>query len=212
MSGEIQIFQGLRSEKPSIVKPKANTGRRRAAQAKGRRRSQSYQKRNCKFSGVFAQMMEFDVFDLPSLSIRYKNKLPKVPAIYFVVSESDSVEYIGIAQDLQSRWANHHRIKNFKDLKNARVHWLYYEWPNLRSIFRWERLFIDVFDPPLNDHIEHEVDAKLLDPEWRDKNQTTYSEEELIFLYGVNALQALLVGTTAKRKPPRILKGGHSAI
>jgi excinuclease UvrABC nuclease subunit len=64
-----------------------------------------------------------DPFKLPSLPLAWNSALPKCPAIYFAISENHQIFYIGSSTNLHSRWLNHNRFQELKNLGDVRVAW-----------------------------------------------------------------------------------------
>ncbi|MEH2177212.1 GIY-YIG nuclease family protein [Nostoc sp.] len=52
-----------------------------------------------------------DPLKLPSLPLEKKADLPDCPTIYFAISGSEEILYIGRTADLARRWISHHRFK-----------------------------------------------------------------------------------------------------
>jgi hypothetical protein len=53
-----------------------------------------------------------------------KNKLPKLPGIYFVIS-NNKVEYIGRSDNIRARFYSHHREVDFEKLTDPVIHWMH---------------------------------------------------------------------------------------
>ena len=69
------------------------------------------------FSGI-------NPLDLPSVPLIEKDSLPQLAAIYFVISENGKILYIGRSINLASRWKDHHRYSELKELRSVRIAWL----------------------------------------------------------------------------------------
>jgi hypothetical protein len=93
---------------------------------------------------------KIDIQSLPNLSLEERSQLPNVPAIYFVLSQGDSILYIGRAKSLCLRWQTHHRIAAFKTLSSIRIAWLTVSSPALLP--QIEKALIEHFHPPYNGH------------------------------------------------------------
>lgn len=96
-------------------------------------------------------MDSINLLELPSLPLSELNALPKkVPAIYFVISSTNEVLYIGRAFDLNQRWSNkrHQHQKALEQLDGVRVSWLQVDDRNLLPELEYE--FIERFTPLLN--------------------------------------------------------------
>lgn len=70
------------------------------------------------------QFLKINPLTLPSLPLTEKRKLPKLSAIYFALSASGEILYIGRAKNLVARWAVHHRYLELKAIGDIRVAWL----------------------------------------------------------------------------------------
>lgn len=93
--------------------------------------------------------MEIDVFALPSLPIPEYQQFPQVSVIYFVITESGAIEYIGKAGNLRKRWyAGHHCIYELNNFKACRVAWFEVAEKDDCAIF--EKQCIETFCPRLN--------------------------------------------------------------
>lgn len=88
-------------------------------------------------------------FVLPSLPLTERSNLPSLPGIYFVISESNEVLYIGQSTNLMFRWhsTNHNKYRDFINLGNVRIAWLVVEEIDLLII---EGKLISIFRPPFN--------------------------------------------------------------
>jgi uncharacterized protein (UPF0297 family) len=75
-----------------------------------------------------------------------KNKLPKLPVIYFVISNNGKVEYIGRSNNARTRFRNHHRKEDFEKLVNPTIHWIHMD----EDLIETERLFIEIVSPDMN--------------------------------------------------------------
>ena len=90
-----------------------------------------------------------DPLKLPFLPLSEKGDLPNCCAIYFVLSESNEVLYIGSSKRLFARWVGHHRKDDFKSRgENLKIAWL--ECSNEELLRTIEMSLIETFDPPLN--------------------------------------------------------------
>lgn len=88
-----------------------------------------------------------DVFTLECLPLEDRAKLPESPSVYFALSASDEILYIGKAKSLLSRWQGHHRLEQLKRFKSVRVAWVEVPEAELDS---FERYCIKLHNPPLN--------------------------------------------------------------
>ncbi|MEO1760854.1 MAG: helix-turn-helix domain-containing protein [Cyanobacteria bacterium J06629_18] len=71
-----------------------------------------------------SKFSEVNPLDLPSVPLIEKDRLPQLAAIYFVISENGKILYIGRSINLASRWNNHHRYSELKEIRNVRIAWL----------------------------------------------------------------------------------------
>ena len=84
--------------------------------------------------------MEIDIKSLPFKTIPDRYNLPKIGAVYFVLSANDSVEYIGKAKNLFNRWRRHECCMNLDSPKSCRVAWIEIESESERVDFENRRL------------------------------------------------------------------------
>lgn len=84
---------------------------------------------------------------LPSLPLVRKDRFPPVGAVYFFITESGEVLYVGETSDLSLRFGNHLKYKQAIEIDGqARLHWM--EKRSGRASF--ESACIKRFLPPLN--------------------------------------------------------------
>lgn len=93
-------------------------------------------------------MDNIQIHSLPSLPIPDRYHLPKIGAVYFVLSESDSIEYIGKAKNLFKRWRTHECCMNLDNPKSCRVAWIEIEGETERIEF--EKKAISTLKPRYN--------------------------------------------------------------
>jgi DNA-binding XRE family transcriptional regulator len=86
-----------------------------------------------------------DPFSLPSIPLSDRASLPRISCVYSVLS-CESVQYIGISEDLKNRWLNHHLINKLNP--ETRISWL--EINNRDLLYETEFALIKRFSPPLN--------------------------------------------------------------
>lgn len=85
--------------------------------------------------------------NLPSVSLETKQCLPRFSGIYFVLENSEVI-YIGRSQNLQRRWLNHHKMKEFSARPaQLKIAWLECDAAILATL---ESTFIELFKPELN--------------------------------------------------------------
>jgi len=75
----------------------------------------------------------FDINSLSRLPFAQKAELPVVSAVYLVVDIADNLLYIGKAKNLRNRWKSHHRIEQFKELKDLYILWVVVDSDDLSS-------------------------------------------------------------------------------
>lgn len=85
---------------------------------------------------------------LPFTGFLQKKTLPTESGIYFALSESGEVLYIGRAGDIAQRWTAHHRAKQLEEMNCARLAWLTVSNPELLPEI--EAALITHFQPVLN--------------------------------------------------------------
>lgn len=88
-----------------------------------------------------------DIALLPSLSLTERSQLPEITAVYFALSITGEVLYVGKANNLRSRWYGHHRYDQLRKFRTVRLAW--FETPQ-DELDATERAFIAYYDPPLN--------------------------------------------------------------
>lgn len=93
-------------------------------------------------------MISVNPLELPSRPLSLRNKLPNCPAIYFVISESDEILYIGKSINLANRWVQHHRFNQVSLYPNARIAWL--QTNEIELLEQIESSLIESFKPELN--------------------------------------------------------------
>lgn len=73
--------------------------------------------------------------------------LPHRAAVYFIIDEAGTVQYVGATKDLRSRWAQHHWRYKFQELANVRIAWVCVGAEFLATV---ESQFIRKLKPPMN--------------------------------------------------------------
>ena len=95
---------------------------------------------------------ELNLASLPWLPLKAKSALPRQPAIYFCLTPTNAVVYIGETSNLYNRWvkSSHDKKKQCQDCGCDRVAWLA-PVPEIRfNRLPIERAFIQVHRPVLN--------------------------------------------------------------
>lgn len=88
---------------------------------------------------------------VPSLPIMERAKLPKIPAIYFVITAYNKLLYVGRTENLFNRWGNHRRYQQFIETDSqSRIAWFEIEENNLESMPIVEAELITLLDSEYN--------------------------------------------------------------
>ncbi|MBD2168170.1 hypothetical protein H6G04_27685 [Calothrix membranacea FACHB-236] len=88
------------------------------------------------------------ITSLPSMALSLTKELPTIPALYFCVSGGQQILFIGIAGNLNQRFASHHKAEQMKNFPHVKIHWLELKRDELS--FELEQQFIQFHDPVLN--------------------------------------------------------------
>lgn len=105
---------------------------------------------------------------LPSTPLSVLKALPVSGGIYFVISESEEILYIGRSRNLQRRLRGHHRLAQFKKASDVRIAWLGISDDSLLPDI--EAALILYFSPTHNGTLVHKGDNTLY---------TNFDEEKL---------------------------------
>jgi hypothetical protein len=84
---------------------------------------------------------------LESLPLEDRSSFPELSCVYYALSASGEILYIGKAKSLKARWQGHHRLEQLKRFKSVRIAWVGVHEDELDS---FERLCINHHSPPLN--------------------------------------------------------------
>jgi excinuclease UvrABC nuclease subunit len=84
---------------------------------------------------------------LPAVLFAEREALPKISAVYFALSMTGEVLYVGATNDLRQRWRTHHRIPRLETLGCTSIAW--YACPE-EATAELECAMIQHFQPPLN--------------------------------------------------------------
>ncbi len=88
---------------------------------------------------------------VPSLPILDRSKLPKIGAIYFVITSSKKLLYIGRTENLFNRWLSHHRYQQFIETDSqSRIAWFAIDEDDLVSMPIIESDLITLLDTEYN--------------------------------------------------------------
>ncbi|MGH7999940.1 MAG: helix-turn-helix domain-containing protein [Brasilonema sp.] len=97
---------------------------------------------------------------LPFVLIEQKHELPRKTGIYFVLSETGEILYIGKSIDIHDRWRRHHRYRDIKGTP-VKIAWLLVEDSSL--LHEIEMALIYWFKPKLNETTSNQVWVDRLD-------------------------------------------------
>src|SRR5262245_28258468 len=101
-----------------------------------------------------------DFMTLPSVPLDDRATLPNIAAIYFVLSEANTILYIGRSKALSSRWKTHGRLSQLTKLPHIRIAWLAVSSPGLLPEI--EKACIQHFQPEYNGHGDGETVSVIL--------------------------------------------------
>lgn len=87
---------------------------------------------------------------LPSVPVEGRENLPEVSGIYFAISQTGEILYIGKASCIRRRWEAHHRFEEIRPYKNARIAWFTYLAQTDEELATLEKECILHFMPVLN--------------------------------------------------------------
>lgn len=91
---------------------------------------------------------DISIGNLPFVTFDNRKKLPPFTAIYFALSPTNDVLYIGRSSQLKVRWQSHHRIPDLEKMQCASIAWFECKEDELEPL---ERSLIDMYQPSLND-------------------------------------------------------------
>lgn len=92
-----------------------------------------------------------DLLTLPSLPISQTRQLPSIPAVYLVLSNTDSkVLYVGKSANIKKRWQTHHLLVYLKLAMTETVKIAWLEIDKTKSLNLTEKRLIGYFKPELN--------------------------------------------------------------
>lgn len=100
-------------------------------------------------------MIDMDNFSLdllPSASFCSRKNLPGIPAIYFAISRTSEVLYVGRSRWLRNRLQSHNLICELDYLGCNKIAWIEFEdtWGTTGCLLVTERFFIKKYEPLLN--------------------------------------------------------------
>jgi len=138
---------------------------------------------------LMMNVREIDLADLPSLPLEERAELPHIHAVYFVVSSSGEVLYVGQTSDLYRRWQAHHRFRQSLQAGATRLVWIAVDDPS--ELYESEEIAIEHFRPLWNgaripDHIGPEQTNIRLD------EQAKQDAREIARRYNLNGTSAAI--------------------
>lgn len=92
---------------------------------------------------------QYEIDELPSVVLTERSNLPSAPGLYFVFS-SGALQYVGMARQLNLRWAHHERRKSLDKLPNVRISYLGLRGIDAETLEELECALISILQPPLN--------------------------------------------------------------
>lgn len=103
-------------------------------------------------------MDNFLIDVLPSVSFCNRKNLPDIYAVYFAISQTGEVLYIGKSKRLNGRWAQHHLLAELNHLGCNKIAWIEFERSKSRKrvnrqygiLGDVEEFFIKKYKPLLN--------------------------------------------------------------
>lgn len=91
---------------------------------------------------------QIDPLKLPRILIPNRKKLDQISAIYFVISKTEKLLYIGQTENLKKRWHKHECGIELDSPKQTSISWIEIEDGNFRK--KLEKLLIRKYKPSLN--------------------------------------------------------------
>ncbi|WP_017655956.1 GIY-YIG nuclease family protein [Fortiea contorta] len=140
--------------------------------------------------------------NLPSLPLIDKNKLPDIPAIYFIWS-SNKLLYIGKTSNLKKRFYQHHRAVNFLEAGgDTRIAWFSIQDDELPSL---EQDLIELLEPDLNYTLTGQpnniISFRLTDAELQSLQGFHISEDKSLSQTAARLLRGMLAGIVEPSTP-----------
>lgn len=90
------------------------------------------------------EIEDIDPLQLPSVLFIDKKHLPDCSGVYFVVDQSETVIYIGRAENIKKRWLNHHHFDRCSD---CRISWIK---ATVKASMKVEKILVEKIRPRLN--------------------------------------------------------------
>lgn len=118
---------------------------------------------------------------LPYVPFGNPAALPEISAVYFALSASEDVLYIGMTNNLRDRWQGRYLAREMRELRCNRIAWLSCSY---EEAVHHERVMIRRFQPPLNGRVGRPF-GKRSDPAYKQyslllKRQTHRQVEAII--------------------------------
>lgn len=126
---------------------------------------------------------DFNLNNLPAVSLRETDKLPTVAGIYFAIDSRDRLWYIGKAQNINQRWKNHHRYHQLEKInRKTSIILKWYECHNDENILtQLENYFIEAYHPELN---QTKVELRQIAPGEISLRKTLAKISKYVAIYG----------------------------
>lgn len=130
---------------------------------------------------------DVNLFELPFVYLCDRNKLPAAAGIYFVITATNEIIYIGRSDNIKSRWVTHHKFEEVSETGGCRIAYLVITYFPILGVI--EKGFIEHYLPLLNcckpgDRKRHEyspvVNPDNCDPHYR------FNGRQLSTLWGVD--------------------------
>ncbi|WP_026730768.1 GIY-YIG nuclease family protein [Fischerella sp. PCC 9605] len=93
-----------------------------------------------------------DLKSLPWLPLNKRSVFTEKSCIYFAIDSLGTVQYIGRAKNVRSRWLNHHKYSHLNRIGNIKIAYLSIDTPELLP--KIEIALIDYFKPCLNGRLK----------------------------------------------------------
>lgn len=94
------------------------------------------------------QASAVNVSSLPRASLSDRRTFPELSCVYLAVDKFNAVQYVGLASNLRTRWASHHRLQQLQNMGDIKIAWL--QVPDVELLEEIEKVLINHFNPVLN--------------------------------------------------------------
>ena len=140
-----------------------------------------------------------DVRSLPSLPLSWRKAFPpKVPVIYFALSQKNEVLYIGQSVNMPGRWNSHHRLKKLEEIGDVKIAWL--EVSDRAMLPELELSLINRFNPIFNIHRIIPKPRSIPQKKW-------VAEQRFIPLTEKEAQELTMASESASRSECELIRG-----